>query len=656
MEILNKIKKNVLDKASFFVKDNINDKPLEEHSYDSEESIDTEGVFGEEDFGISDVDEGYGKAGAANDNQPVSVQGRIIRELLTDFNQNNFLRTHFRDNERGKSEMEKPFKYPERFEVTSYELTDFQMEFLRDKYYDNGYVILQLHGGGYVGRMKNSYRAFAGYYSEVGGGASVLTIDYRCAPEHVFPAALIDAYEAYHFLLRYGYTEDRIIVAGDSAGGGLSMALCHYLKEKGEKMPAGVVTMSPWTDLTCSGPSYTENYEIDPLFGNTRDSLVYDSVYIGEADPRNPLISPQFGDFSGFPPMLIQVGSHEILKSDSEIVYDKAKKAGVKVRLSVYEGMFHVFQMGLKLMPESRKAWAEIGKYFEAIGIQKKEDAVARLEEKKTKPEGDMSIALYQMHTVWEDKEENLLKLDKTLDLIKQKGVNLILLPEMSFTGFSMNIDKTCDGKESTIERVAELAEKYSIAIGFGYTKRVGYKAENHYALVDKDRNVIFDYAKIHPFSYAQEDRYFVGGAELCYGNVCGMTISPTICYDLRFPELYQQLSKKAEMILVPANWPKKRRNHFISLLVARAIENQTFVAGINCGGSIGGLEYSGDSMLVSPNGEILVPAEFIMLDDKECEQIAIYKINNNVQAVRKAFPVKNDRREDLYYSFLSRE
>ena len=228
-------------------------------------------------------------------------------------------------------------------------------------------VVLQLHGGGYIGKMRNAYRTFAGLYSEVGRGISVLTIDYRVAPEHPFPAALEDTVEAYEWLLSCGFKPEQIIVAGDSAGGGLALALCMYLKDHGKALPCGLIAMSPWTDLTASGESYDTNYERDPLFGNTRDSLIYNKDYVGDADETNPYISPLFGDFEGFPPMLIQVGSYEMLLSDSTSVAEKAKKQGVKVRLSIYEGMFHVFQMAMLMMPESKRAWAEVGRFIEMI-------------------------------------------------------------------------------------------------------------------------------------------------------------------------------------------------------------------------------------------------------------------------------------------------
>lgn len=263
---------------------------------------------------------------------------------------------------------EPPWKCPDCFEMTVIEMEKFQMEFLTSKEKPNrDKIILQLHGGGYVGGMRNAYRMFAGLYNEVSRGMSVLTVDYRVAPENPYPAALEDAFAAYRYLLDDGWFAEQIIVAGDSAGGGLAMALCHYLKDKGMQLPCGLIAMSPWTDLTASGESYDTNYEKDPLFGKTRDSLIYNKDYIGDNDPLNAYISPLFGDFRQFPPMLIQVGSYEMLLSDSVSVAAKAREQGVKVRLSIYEGMFHIFQMAAKMLPESKRAWVEIGKFIDVL-------------------------------------------------------------------------------------------------------------------------------------------------------------------------------------------------------------------------------------------------------------------------------------------------
>ena len=242
--------------------------------------------------------------------------------------------------------VEPPWKCPEMFTMTTISMEHFTMEWLELKENPNEQkVILQLHGGGYIGAMRNAYRMFAGLYNEVSKGMSVLTIDYRVAPENPYPATLEDAVSAYQWLLGQGWFAEDIIVAGDSAGGGLAMALCHYLKEHGMQLPCGIVAMSPWTDLMASGESYDTNYERDPLFGNTRDSLIYNKDYVGDHDPMDAYISPLYGDFRGFPPMLIQVGSYEMLLSDSVSVASKARHQGVKVRLSIYDGMFHIFQM-----------------------------------------------------------------------------------------------------------------------------------------------------------------------------------------------------------------------------------------------------------------------------------------------------------------------
>ena len=126
--------------------------------------------------------------------------------------------------------------------------------------------------------------------------------------------------------------------------------------------------MSPWTDLAITGESYTKNREIDPGFcADGGGEMLLHSPYIGENDAKNPLISPMYGNFTGFPPMLIQVGSYEMLLSDSVDVAAKAREQGVKVRISIYEGMFHIFQMAAKMLPESKRAWVEIGKFIDVL-------------------------------------------------------------------------------------------------------------------------------------------------------------------------------------------------------------------------------------------------------------------------------------------------
>ena len=299
-----------------------------------------------------------------------SIRGRVMRELIAHVTNDHLIGKKIKNGELRKKigNAEPPWKCPDCFTMTEVPMENFRMELLQPKEQPNTEkIILQLHGGGYVGAMRNAYRMFAGLYSEVSRGMAVLTPDYRVAPENPYPAALEDAFAAYCYLLEEGWFADQIIVAGDSAGGGLAMALCHYLKDHGKSLPCGIVAMSPWTDLTASGESYDTNYERDPLLKKTRDSLIYNKEYIRDNDPLNAYISPLYGDFRGFPPMLIQVGSYEMLLSDSVSVAAKAREQGVKVRLSIYDGMFHIFQMAAKMLPESKRAWVEIGKFMDVL-------------------------------------------------------------------------------------------------------------------------------------------------------------------------------------------------------------------------------------------------------------------------------------------------
>lgn len=299
--------------------------------------------------------------------EKISRIGTMTRDMIGDV-MDVALRKPFQTGELRKNPVEPAWRCPSGYRYEIVEAENFVMEYLQPEQAVTGRVILQLHGGGYIGPMKNIYRRFAVRYSKISLGADVLTPDYRVAPEHKFPAALEDAFFAYRWLLEEkGYQPSQIVLAGDSAGGGLALALCHYLKDHHVPLPVGVILMSPWTDLTLQGASYETNYEIDPLFGNSKENMIYQCSYIGDADPKNPYLSPLYGDFSGFPPMLFQVGGHEVLLDDTREAAKKAEQAGVKVHCSVYDGMFHVFQMGLDLIPESREAWAEAEEYLQRI-------------------------------------------------------------------------------------------------------------------------------------------------------------------------------------------------------------------------------------------------------------------------------------------------
>ena len=284
-----------------------------------------------------------------------SIRGKVIRDLIARFSNDLLIGKKIKSGELRKRavDLEPEWKCPEQFTNTMILMENFTMELLEPVENVGSRVVLQLHGGGYIATMKNAYRSFAALYSELGGNCRVLTIDYRVAPEHPYPAALEDTISAYHWLLEQGYPAEKIVVAGDSAGGGLALALCLWLKNHKE-----------------------------PLFGKTRDSMLYNKDYLGDNDPTNEYISPLFGDYEGFPPLLIQVGSYEMLLSDSTRVAKKAKEAGGKVKLSIYEGMFHVFQMAMLLMPESKKAWAEIKRFLHYLDTEENEMQNISKEEK----------------------------------------------------------------------------------------------------------------------------------------------------------------------------------------------------------------------------------------------------------------------------------
>ena len=205
------------------------------------------------------------------------------------------------------------------------------------------YVILYCHGGGFstgscvYGRTLTSKLAKS-------TSMDVLSFDYRLAPEYPYPAAVEDAMKAWDYLMLLGYGARDVIVAGDSAGGNLALTLVLKLKEEGRMLPAGLVLMSPWTDLTSSGKSYKTKANLDPVLDRAYLERMI-QAYAGEEDVTNPFISPLFGSFEGFPPTYIQVGENEILLSDSLKLCKSMEEAGVKVRLERFREMWHVFQM-----------------------------------------------------------------------------------------------------------------------------------------------------------------------------------------------------------------------------------------------------------------------------------------------------------------------
>jgi len=226
-----------------------------------------------------------------------------------------------------------------------------------------GRTILHLHGGGYVCGSIKSHRALASRIA-VAAAAPVLLIEYRLGPEHPHPAAVDDAIAAYRWLLKQRVDPAQLVVAGDSAGGGLTAATLLALRDAGDPLPAAAVLMSPWTDLACAGESMTSCAEIDPVLGpaTLREWAGY---YLNGSDARAPLASPVYGDLSRLPPLLIQVGSAEVLLDDSTRLAERAQAAGVDVTLEVWDGMIHVWHAFAMMLPEGQQAIDRIGAWVQ---------------------------------------------------------------------------------------------------------------------------------------------------------------------------------------------------------------------------------------------------------------------------------------------------
>ena len=225
--------------------------------------------------------------------------------------------------------------------------------------------VLYLHGGGYRLGSPATYRHFT-WRIAAATRARLLAIDYRLAPEHPFPAALDDAVAAYRWLLAERGDPRRMAVVGNSAGGGLALALLLKARNDGLPLPAAAVALSPWTDLALTGASLRLNAESDPML-NADDVPAFAADYLAGADPRNPYASPLYGDPSGLPPTLIQVGDDEILRDDAVRMADRMRGANCHVELQIWPRTPHVWQLLAPLLPEARAAIAEIGGFVEGV-------------------------------------------------------------------------------------------------------------------------------------------------------------------------------------------------------------------------------------------------------------------------------------------------
>ncbi|PCJ36203.1 MAG: alpha/beta hydrolase [Cellvibrionales bacterium] len=226
---------------------------------------------------------------------------------------------------------------------------------------DTSRIIMYVHGGGYVIGSLSSHRAVVAELARA-SGCQALAVDYRLAPEHVYPAAVDDSICAYLWLLSNGYNADKIVIAGDSAGGGLTIGTLLALREGKHPLPAAGVCISPWTDLEATGETYQSRKDIDPMVSYELIEPM-GKMYIGTGDIKSHTASPIHADLTGLPPLLIQVGSAETLYSDSETLTKNGKAAGVEVTLEEWQDMIHVWHLFFPQLTDGRKAISRIGEY-----------------------------------------------------------------------------------------------------------------------------------------------------------------------------------------------------------------------------------------------------------------------------------------------------
>jgi acetyl esterase/lipase len=222
-------------------------------------------------------------------------------------------------------------------------------------------VLLYLHGGGYFGCSAKTHRPItAGFALQ---GFRVYAPDYRLAPENKFPAAVEDALAVYRALSSESHAANSLVVAGESAGGGLALSLMLSLRANGELLPLRAALFSPWTDLAATGESIRTNAGRCAMFSGT-DIAPTARYYLGDTDPRNPIASPLYADLSGLPPLFIHVGADEVLRDDSTRLAERARAAGVQVELKVWPVVPHAWQIAPHLIPEGRQSLLEAGAFL----------------------------------------------------------------------------------------------------------------------------------------------------------------------------------------------------------------------------------------------------------------------------------------------------
>ena len=253
-----------------------------------------------------------------------------------------------------------PYKIPASVRITSSPVNGIPGEWVESPNSTDA-VMLYLHGGGYFGCSAKTHRPITVWFAL--HGFHVFAPNYRLAPENPFPAAVDDAVSAYRGLLANGHSAQRLVVAGDSAGGGLALSLMLALRAAGNALPGAAALFSPWTDLAATGESIRTNAARCAMF-NGEDIGPSARYYLGDTDPRNPLASPFYADLSCLPPMLIHVGADETLRDDSTRLAEKARAAGVSIELKIWPVVPHAWQLALQILPEARQSLRESAEFL----------------------------------------------------------------------------------------------------------------------------------------------------------------------------------------------------------------------------------------------------------------------------------------------------
>ena len=309
----------------------------------------------------------------ARENLSVSYRGELVNggmkfitHTVNRFSSKSFIELHLKYTKEDYNHHD--WQPPPGYENNKVNLTDSKAYLLKKQDTNHEKIIYHLHGGAYISSFSKNYNELALKYSKTYDQADVFSLDYRTAPEYNHPAALNDALEGYQYLLDNGYSADKIIVAGDSAGGGLALALAVKINKLDLSAPKALILASPWTDLAAEGESYQSKIEADALFGyaeaENAPRYPLPLTYAGDCNLKDPYLSPIYADLRGLSPILIQTGSEEILLSDSKKLAEKAEQAGVEVEFIEYQGMYHNFYLLTPSIPESREAWQKIEEFI----------------------------------------------------------------------------------------------------------------------------------------------------------------------------------------------------------------------------------------------------------------------------------------------------